>query len=159
MKNLSYTLAASVLLVACNSTTQPSMQNSSSSSEAANGGTIEVSWEFEETRRAEYDQPFSNVTVKLTGAENKEILVGEFSGTCALQDKAEVAKEGSDVISGARCWWAGAGEDFLIRRKSPGTLRIEHRAVDEGTAEEAAPVFPYKLIGDEISIAENASIR
>lgn len=150
---------ASVLLVACNSNTNPSQGDSSaSSSTMGGGGTMTVSWKFEETRRAEYDQPFSQVTLVLAGDVDQDVDVGEWSGTCAAQQEAELMKEGSDVISGIRCWWAGAGEDFLVRRKSAGELRIEHRSVDEGSEDEPAPVFPYKLV-ESVKIPENIRIR
>lgn len=157
MKPSSLGIAATLLLCAC-APIAP-VKDSANDAKVGATGNVTVSWKFEETRRAEYDQPFSNVSVVLSGDLNEAVLVGEFSGVCAAQKKEAIGADGDDVLLAARCWWAGAGEDFLVRRKTAGELRIEHRSIDEGTAEEPAPVFPFKLIGEPIAVPSDATIR
>lgn len=163
MKPSTLTLALSSALLACACTATPTPADTGADSSASPkkpaGGITTLSWEFQETRIGEYDQPFSNVTLKLSGSENRTVLVGEFTGTCAEQDKAAIGAEGDDVIIAARCWWAGAGEDFLVRRKTEGELRIEHRSVDEGSPDEPAAVLPFTPVGEPVRIPTDAVIR
>lgn len=142
------------LLVGCS----PAPATPESGAKKPATGTVAVAWKFEQTREGEYGEPYSNVAVRLSGDLNQVIIVGEFSGSCAEQRPEDIGAAAEGVVAAARCWWAGAGEDFRVRRTAEA-LRVEHRSVDEGTAEEPAPVFPFKLIGDELAIDASLTVR
>lgn len=121
-------------------------------------GTVRVAWIFEQTDDGDGGEPRTQVSLRLSGDLNDVIAVGAFAGSCAQQRPDAIGAEDNGILLAARCWWAGGGDDVRVRRTTDA-LRIEHRTVDEGTAEEPAPVLPFGPIGDERAVDASLTVR
>jgi hypothetical protein len=99
----------------------------------------DIVWSYE-TDESEIDTTGPENTVSVT-IKGKKFRVGKYLGVCSERpaDQREV-----NEVSGIRCWWAGAGDDIGVFNMN-GAM-IQHRQVEEGTAEEGGFIGEFKVI-------------
>lgn len=148
MQKLLSLLALTCLLAACSQTvssdasvgaTADADAHAAEDASHSSSTHIGLEWEFTQTRTGEYDEPFQEVNIILTGGMDETIALGEVSGTCAEKKQEEVMamrKDHSGIVSAALCWWAGAGTEFIVRQTPENTLVVEKRAVAEEETDE-----------------------
>ncbi len=154
---------AALLLVGCSTDTSGSSQPSSSAGvssaiTASAGSTssrkpFKLHWIFQKTRTGDNGEPYASVSLTLSGSTIKTVSLGEFVGTCSQQTKEQIVALAKGTITAARCWWAGGGDEWRARKDAAKKIIvIEHRTVDEGTAEAPAPEQPWVQVGDAIAL-------
>jgi hypothetical protein len=97
-----------------------------------------------------YDVPRNRIAVVLRRANGTEdsIALGTFSGNCS--DGAEHLAQGE--LARIECWWAGAGDNFVVARRSDA-LVVSRTEVDS-----QAPDFQAKVIG-RLSVPRAVEVR
>ncbi len=96
---------------------------------------VYIEWVQKDMPPGKYDEPFTKVSLKLTGAITEEIDLGTYSNC-----KADSPENGN--ILALSCWWAGAGDDLFIKTNTSGELVVIKQPTGESPADE--PVKPIK---------------
>lgn len=100
----------------------------------------EVQWSYEDLgTNKETWAPSTKVTVTIDG---KSYNAGTYTGSCAPRSHDGIAKNEVSAIS---CWWAGGGDDIGVFNAN-GKMTIQHRTVDEGTAEEGGIIGNFETV-------------
>ncbi len=125
------------LLAACaptNNTTGGSTAGDASSSAMAMEKEVTVTWDTREEEPGPYDEP--RFTLLLVLSEGGEVEVGTYSGSFSDEQAAPKCADNDDacddILLDGMSWWAGAGDEFVVRQKS-GKLDVLHRETDEMT--------------------------
>lgn len=87
-----------------------------------------VSWEFVSEGEAEFGAPITRVFVVSEGNRND---LGTAQGSCSELSSTELQE---NQVSGALCWWAGAGEEFGVFEEQGGFV-VKKGTQEEPTAE------------------------
>lgn len=117
---------------------QNNLQQNSSQGSQQNSNekeTISLQWFFNETGKAEFDAPVTEIYLVVNGQKNliakENMLVSETPSE--LFAEYEIPK---DALASCRGWWAGGGNDYWV---IPGTdgLEIYQRWIEEGSGPDA----------------------
>ncbi len=73
---------------------------------------------------------------------DKSYNVGTYAGSCAPRSHDGFGK---DEVSGITCWWAGGGDDIGVFN-TDGKVTIQHRTLDEGTAESSGIIGNFETV-------------
>ncbi len=147
-----------LVLASCTPAAQAPTAPSSAGSSSVVSSAVSVGWVFTPTRTGKNSEPFGNVTVQLSGGVEKQIALGEFLGSCTTQTPQVTGKLGKDVVTSALCWFAGGGDEFLVR-KTGNALQVEHRTVDEGSDDEPAVPQQFKAMGNPVVLPTGTTVK
>lgn len=89
------------------------------------GDTVYLEWMQKDLAKGQYGEPFSEVSLKITGTEEKTVKIGKFSN-CSKPNEPE-----KQAIIALSCWWAGAGDNLTVELKTAGELNVILQEVDE----------------------------
>ena len=89
---------------------------------------IYVEWTFKQLPNGKYDEPYSQIGLKLSGAVNKSVDLGKFSG-CRINDGNTTPTP--EQITELYCWWAGAGDDLTVMWNKEDEITIFHQEIGE----------------------------
>jgi len=96
-------------------------------------GTIYLKWKFvtKVVDNPPYDkQPLTTVTLVLSGAQNKEVVIDTFTGDGFDTRQSKWDNPPGAIIS-AMFWWGGSGDEISVYRTAADQLTVRHRWIDE----------------------------
>lgn len=152
MRYTSLLLTASLLLVVgCQpraDLTQPEPSPTDETTDAALS-PLTITLEKNVTEDAQAT-PHTKAVLYFTGAADRTVDLPEILGELMYVDSAAYEPYGDDVVAVFTSWWAGQGDEFVLRKTlDPATLTIEHRTGDEeGSCTPPAIVGTYEMPGD-----------
>jgi hypothetical protein len=109
---------------------------------------VYAEWVLKDMPPGKYDEPFTKVSLKLTGAMTQEIDLGTYANC-----KTDSPENGN--ILALSCWWAGAGDDLFVKTQSGGQLLVINQPTGE-LPEGALPLKPKTL--KTISLPKDAEV-
>lgn len=133
---------STLLLVACTTGTPATGGTVSSSTMNANASSnsrmkeVTATWETKELVPGPYDEPRFALTLKLAGDLNRTVDIGTYSGSFSSEQAKPTCKAGDTacdrILLSGKAWWAGVGDEFVVRQMPNGVLEILHREIGEG---------------------------
>ena len=104
--------------------------------------TVYIEWTFKTLPDGKYDEPFSEVGLKLSGAMKKTIDLGKFS-SCSVSNEDFDPDKHNNQLTALYCWWAGAGDHLTVLWNDPEKLTIYREEMDENP--EGKRYVPYLI--------------
>ncbi len=107
---------------------------SSSASSEAPAGAVVIAFDKKVTED-DLATIHTTAALRMTGAITEEVDLGEILGELVQVDPSAYgtyAKDGTEVIAVFTAWWAGQGEEIIVRHdKTAAVLSVDHRYGDE----------------------------
>ncbi len=101
----------------------------------------------------------TNATLTFAGATTQTLALDEIQGDLMYVDPTTYPlykQDGSDVVAILTAWWAGQGEEIVIRQTDDAHIVIEHRyGAEDGTCTDPEQLADFALSGKVQSTLEN----
>jgi hypothetical protein len=99
--------------------------------------TVYLQWTFKKLPDGAYDEPFSQIGLKLSGAVNKTVDLGKLSGCQTNVEAPGTAPK--ERITSLFCWWAGAGDQLTVNLSKPDELTVYREEMGEDPESTGSP--------------------
>ena len=103
----------------------------------------------------EFDEPRASLALVIDGAVERTVELGSFAGSFADGRELFSLRATGSLLMGI-FWFAGSGDEIVVRRPEPTTLTVEKRGIDEQVEPGEFEVVETVEIpaGSEVTLAE-----